>query len=130
MAYIYAKSPNGTTQSINIDTMNITSSLQQNGWCKLPNGLIFQWFEIGERNANNRNSGNMVDTIVLASSLPIQWSCGLSVGNVGDVGGVFGESVLIKDTTTTYVHWAISSFASSHFDSVNINSTRFICIGY
>lgn len=43
MAYIYAKSPNGTTQSINIDTMNITSSLQQNGWCKLPNGLIFQW---------------------------------------------------------------------------------------
>ena len=23
--------------------MNITSSLQQNGWCKLPNGLIIQW---------------------------------------------------------------------------------------
>ena len=43
MAYIYAKSPNGTTQSINIDTMNITGSLVSNGWTKLPNGLIIQW---------------------------------------------------------------------------------------
>lgn len=43
MAILHVKTPNGTTKTVDLETMNITSSLQQNGWCKLPNGLIIQW---------------------------------------------------------------------------------------
>ena len=54
MAILHVKTPNGTTKTVDLETMNITSSLQQNGWCKLPNGLIIQWFEAsGTRDSNN-----------------------------------------------------------------------------
>lgn len=43
MAILHVKTPNGTTKDVNLETMNIESDLQQNGWCKLPNGLIIQW---------------------------------------------------------------------------------------
>ena len=43
MAILHVKTPNGTTKDVNLETMNIESSLEQNGWCKLPNGLIIQW---------------------------------------------------------------------------------------
>ena len=45
MATLYVKTPGGTQVSVNLATMNIESDLQQNGWCKLPNGLIIQWTE-------------------------------------------------------------------------------------
>ena len=48
MAILHVKTPNGTTKTVDLETMNITSSLQQNGWCKLPNGLIIQWGEPGD----------------------------------------------------------------------------------
>ena len=43
MAILHVKTPSGTTKTVDLETMNIESSLQQNGWCKLPNGLIIQW---------------------------------------------------------------------------------------
>lgn len=43
MATLHCKSPNGTTQTIDLSTMNITGSLAASGWTKLPNGLIIQW---------------------------------------------------------------------------------------
>ena len=46
MATLYVKTPGGTQVSVNLATMNIESDLQENGWCKLPNGLIIQWPEL------------------------------------------------------------------------------------
>ena len=44
MAKFYAKAPNGDDAVLSISIQAFTQSLQQNGWCKLPNGLIIQWF--------------------------------------------------------------------------------------
>lgn len=49
MAILHVKTPNGTTKTVDLETMNITSSLKQNGWCKLPNGLIIQWISNGAK---------------------------------------------------------------------------------
>ena len=43
MATLYAYSPNGTQATLSYSVIGFTQSLAQNGWCKLPNGLIFQW---------------------------------------------------------------------------------------
>ena len=43
MAVLHVKSPNGTTYNMTIVTSGVTESLQPNGWCKLPNGLLIQW---------------------------------------------------------------------------------------
>jgi hypothetical protein len=43
MAKFYAKAPNGDDAVLSISIQAFTQSLQQNGWCKLPNGLIIQW---------------------------------------------------------------------------------------
>ena len=45
MAKFYAKAPDGSDALLSIVLTGFTQSLQQNGWCKLPNGLLFQWFE-------------------------------------------------------------------------------------
>lgn len=45
MAKLYAISPDGTTKSINLETMNIESGDGSNysRWAKLPNGLLLQY---------------------------------------------------------------------------------------
>ena len=43
MAKFYAKAPDGTDATLSITVEGFTQSLQQNGWCKMPNGLILQW---------------------------------------------------------------------------------------
>ena len=43
MAKFYAKAPDGSDALLSIVLTGFTQSLQQNGWCKLPNGLLFQW---------------------------------------------------------------------------------------
>ena len=43
MAKLYVKSPNGANHNMTIVTSGVTESLEHNGWCKLPNGLIVQW---------------------------------------------------------------------------------------
>ena len=43
MAKLYAKAPDGSDALLSIVITGFTQSLQQNGWCKLPNSLIFQW---------------------------------------------------------------------------------------
>ena len=43
MAKLYAKSPSGEDALLSISITGFTQSLQQNGWCKLPNGLLLQW---------------------------------------------------------------------------------------
>ena len=43
MAKLYAKSPSGEDALLSISITGFTQSLQQNGWCKFPNGLLFQW---------------------------------------------------------------------------------------
>ena len=46
MAKLYAKAPDGSDALLSIVITGFTQSLQQNGWCKLPNSLIFQWGQI------------------------------------------------------------------------------------
>ena len=43
MAKFYAQDANGNSAVLSISLQNFTQSLAQNGWCKLPNGLILQW---------------------------------------------------------------------------------------
>ena len=43
MAKFYAKAPDGSDALLSIVLTGFTQSLQQNGWCKLPNGLLIQW---------------------------------------------------------------------------------------
>ena len=43
MAKLYAKSPSGEDALLSISITGFTQSLHQNGWCKLPNGLLIQW---------------------------------------------------------------------------------------
>lgn len=43
MAKLYAKAPDGSDALLSIVITGFTQSLQQNGWCKLPNGLLIQW---------------------------------------------------------------------------------------
>ena len=47
MAKFYAIAPNGDSAVLSISLQNMDQSLQQNGWCKLPNGLIIQWPDLG-----------------------------------------------------------------------------------
>ena len=43
MAKFYAVDANGNSALLSIPMQGFTQSLQQDGWCKLPNGLILQW---------------------------------------------------------------------------------------
>ena len=44
MAVLHVKTPNGTTKSINLETMNIDYGVEPtSSWFKLPNGIIIQW---------------------------------------------------------------------------------------
>ena len=47
MAKLYAKAPDGSDALLSIVITGFTQSLQQNGWCKLPNGLLLQWLRSG-----------------------------------------------------------------------------------
>ena len=59
MAKFYAKAPNGDDAVLSISIQAFTQSLQQNGWCKLPNGLIIQWSVISFNSSSNKR----IDTV-------------------------------------------------------------------
>lgn len=44
MATLYAYSPNGTQATLPVSIQGFTQSFNTNGWVKLPNGVIIQWF--------------------------------------------------------------------------------------
>ena len=68
MAKLYATSPNGTAKSIQLETMNIESSLPRGdnrwnpGWTCLPNDLIFLW-QIVKCTTNGKNEFTYAITI-------------------------------------------------------------------
>ena len=55
MAKLYAKSPSGEDALLSISITGFTQSLQQNGWCKLPNGLLVQWRQSERVSTSNSN---------------------------------------------------------------------------
>ena len=59
MATLYAYSPNGTQATLSYSVIGFTQSLQQNGWCKLPNGLILQWGYTANGNSDSVNKFNI-----------------------------------------------------------------------
>ena len=66
MAKFYAKAPDGSDATLSITVSGFTQSLQQNGWCKMPNGLILQWFEDFGNNTNELNIINILNPIYLS----------------------------------------------------------------
>ena len=71
MAMLYVKTPNGTTKSIDLETMNIPGShVETSGWYKFPNGIIYQW---GTLNTD----GN--ETVIV--TLPISVNNGIITGH-------------------------------------------------
>ena len=58
MATLYAYSPNGTQATLSYSVIGFTQSLQQNGWCKLPNGLILQWGSANETRTKGYHTFN------------------------------------------------------------------------
>ena len=55
MAKFYAKAPDGSDALLSIVLTGFTQSLQQNGWCKLPNGLLIQWQQALTKGCDNLN---------------------------------------------------------------------------
>ena len=76
MAILHVKTPNGTTKTVDLETMNITSSLQQNGWCKLPNGLIIQW--LGRKTTTWTSEWS---TVVLPLANPNEYRSAIAVSS-------------------------------------------------
>ena len=81
MAVLHVKSPNGTSYSMTIVTSGTTESIQANGWCKFPNGLMLQWgaWDIATTSGSSRwwvplpisvNTVYTVTTGISASGLP------------------------------------------------------------
>lgn len=62
MATLYAYSPNGTQATLPVNVMGFTQSLATNGWCKLPNDLIFQWLKTTRKENTNTNLSNYGST--------------------------------------------------------------------
>ena len=68
MAKLYAKAPDGSDALLSIVITGFTQSLQQNGWCKLPNGLLFQWSQAyaTPSNSNDRYFPPPLETTALS----------------------------------------------------------------
>ena len=122
MAILHVKTPNGTTKTVDLETMNITSSLQQNGWCKLPNGLIIQWFMLSKDG-----------TPSYTYTLPISFTkdcCGALSGNGNGPGD--GHYVTINMYNLSMTQAFISTYdirAASAYPNVVNYSTYVRCMG-
>ena len=81
MAKLYAKAPDGSDALLSIVITGFTQSLQQNGWCKLPNGLLIQW------RANPSISGDRSSTL----SFPISFTKTRYAGVLTIIGSRTGE---------------------------------------
>ena len=115
MAKLYAKAPDGSDALLPIVITGFTQSLQQNGWCKLPNGLLFQWFG----NSVNINKTTTFSYIIEFRFNPYQLVGSYSSG-VGIRSGLF--------EFTGYSNYYMVKFMTSDIDAI-ISTFNAICIG-
>ena len=106
---------------------DITSSLSNNGWCKLPNGLILQWGKITLPNLTNEQTG--------VCTLPVTFPHAVFAIIMGSVAGSTShgpgaqEGFSIKMQTTSNFTW-VSSWESRNKDAFNNAPAQWIAIGY
>ena len=123
MAILHVKTPNGTTKTVDLETMNITSSLQQNGWCKLPNGLIIQWARL---DINERTFFSYTYPISF-TALPTVSAAG--AGNGTGTGAIVTLNSYFANYTTKLDVSTYVIAATSVYYNVDIRC-RMIAIGY
>ena len=87
MAKLYAKAPDGSDALLSIVITGFTQSLQQNGWCKLPNGLLIQW--------SGPLTVDFYMTIYLDIEFPIQFSNELFVTSFCDSGTIWNDTAVL-----------------------------------
>ena len=95
MATLYAYSPNGTQATLSYSVIGFTQSLQQNGWCKLPNGLILQWgcFDTVWKGSNN------IKFLINYSS-----NCAIVISTSVTSDGYNGMGKIVKMELTNFNH--------------------------
>ena len=106
---------------------DITSSLSNNGWCKLPNGLILQWGKITLPNLTNEQTG--------VCTFPVTFPRAVFAIIMGSVAGStsYGpgaqEGFSIKMQTTSNFTW-VSSWESRNNEAFGNAPAQWIAIGY
>ena len=106
---------------------DITSSLSNNGWCKLPNGLILQWGKITLPNLKNEQTG--------VCTLPVTFPREVFSIIIGGVSGSISqdgnsqEGFSVTRQTTSNFTW-VSSWESRNKDAFNNAPAQWIAIGY
>lgn len=106
---------------------DITSSLSENGWCKLPNGLILQWGKIKLPNLTNEQTG--------VCTLPVAFPHAVFTIIMGSVAGSIAQSAgtqegfSIKMQTTSNFTW-VSSWESRNNGAFGNAPAQWIAIGY
>ena len=106
---------------------DITSSLSNNGWCKLPNGLILQWGKITLPDLTNEQTG--------VCTLPVTFPRAVFAIIMGSVAGSTShepgaqEGFSIKMQTTSNFTW-VSSWESRNNRAFGNAPAQWIAIGY
>jgi len=129
MAKLYTKMPNGATKSIDLDATSFNwtanSSINENGWYKLPNGLLIEWCR--RNNVENvvnsvagSNSNNVFDSYWYISPVPlhINWAlCCISA--LVDANQVVAESILSYITADgNGVYWKLTGYNDTGSTSI------------
>lgn len=107
MATLYAYSPNGTQATLSYSVIGFTQSLQQNGWCKLPNGLILQW--------GNKSTTSAITTTKFKYPISLKDTPLLALSAAIDSDNWNGQAVLwhsLRNITNTQLSVASSTFNS------------------
>ena len=106
---------------------DITSSLSENGWCKLPNGLILQWGKIKLPNLTNEQTG--------VCTLPVAFPHAVFTIIMGSVAGSIAQSAgtqegfsIIRQTTSNFT-W-VSSWEYRNSGAFGNAPAQWIAIGY
>ena len=106
---------------------DITSSLSNNGWCKLPNGLILQWGKITLPDLTNEQTG--------VCTLPVTFPRAVFAIIIGSVAGSTSrspggqEGFSITRQTTSNFTW-VSSWESRNNGAFGNAPAQWIAIGY
>ena len=99
----------------------------ENGWCKLPNGLILQWGKITLPNLTNEKTG--------VCTLPVTFPHAVFSIIIGGVSGSISqdgnsqEGFSITQQTTSNCTW-VSSWEYRNKDAFNNAPAQWIAIGY